>query len=154
MTMPSSLVRGGGKDRSRTWGIHEIPPGVGSKGTGNHPLQAFRITSMTGDLLAALCHHQGHIRQIPTAVHRGEVDLGAETQLPAAPTVTPGRSGLGLSRQRILPHPLVGGVGSVEDREAGHPPLLKKVGGGGINQHPGEVLAQASLPRLPPLVES
>ena len=68
--------------------------------------------------------------------------------------VTLGRSGLGLSRQKMLPHLLVGGVGSVQDLEAVHPPLLTKVTGEGIVRCPGEVPAPISPLPLPPLVGS
>lgn len=110
---------------------------------------------MTGDLLVALRNHPEHTREILMVAPKGEVDLGAETQLPV-PTVALGRSGLGSSHQRIPPHRLVGGVGLVEDLEAGHPSLLMRVTGGGIGQHrrPGEVLAQTSPLPPPPFVES
>jgi hypothetical protein len=82
---------------------------------------------------------------------RGEVDLGVETQLPVVPMVTLGRSGLGLSRRKMLPNRLVGGVGSVQ-AEAAHPPPLTKVAGEG--QCPGEVPAPISPLPLPPSVGS
>jgi len=123
------------------------------KARGNHPLQASRTTITTGDLRAALCNPPGHSRETPTVAPRGEVDLGVETQLPV-PMVTLGRSGLGLSHQRMLHHRLVGGVGSVGDLEAVHPPLLTKVTGEGIVRCLGEVPAPISPLPLPPLVGS
>ena len=123
------------------------------KARGNHPLRTSRIILTTGDLRAALCNPPGHTQETLIVAPRGEVVLGVETQ-PPVPMATPGRSVPGSNRQKMHPHRLVGGVGSVQDLETVHLPLLTKVTGEGIGQCPEEVPVPISLLPLPPLVGS
>jgi hypothetical protein len=148
----SLLARGDEKDHSRT---HGVRPGDDPKETGNHPLQAFRITTTTGDLPAALWYPPERPPEILTVVFKGEVDSGVEIQLPAQ-TATLGRLGPDSNPRRTCHHHPVEGVGLVGvDLRPGRPPLLTTVAGERVSQYPvGGALAQISPPPLPPLVGS
>lgn len=153
--MQSLPVRGGEMDRSRISRTHGVRPGGDSK-RDNHLLQAFRTTTTTGGLPAALWHPPERLREIPIVVPKGEVGSGVENRLPAR-MVTLGRSGPDSNPRRTCRHHPVEGVGLVVvvDLRADRPPLLTKVAGERVSQYPaGGALAQISPPLLPPLVGS